>query len=477
MSGRPADNDSPRPEPPERILFVTGRLAEAAVRRIVGELAADATFDCDVAVVGISVAALMNADWLARKLPDVAGYDRVIVPGWCQGNLEELSARFDVPFERGPKDIYLLPEFFGRGSREAADLSRYDIEILAEINHAPLLADDDIVRLANRYRDSGADVIDLGCVPGESWARAGEVTRLLRDLGHRVSIDSFDRAEVEAAVGGGAELVLSCNAANRDWAAQLDAELVAIPDEPRDTGSLERTAEFLTEQGRRFRIDPILEPIGFGFAASLARYFDARKRFPEAEILMGIGNLTELTEADSAGVNMLLAGVCQELGIRSVLTTEVINWGRTAVREFDIARRLVFHAIDRQTLPKRLGEGLALLRDDPLRRPTPAEIEELAAGVTDPNFRILVEDDAVHILNRDGHWWGTDAYELFDRVAAAAPSLDASHAFYLGYELSKAVTALTLGKQYTQDEALNWGFLTVPEISAHERRKRDKKTK
>jgi hypothetical protein len=33
------------------------------------------------------------------------------------------------------------------------------------------------------------------------------------------------------------------------------------------------------------------------------------------------------------------------------------------------------------------------------------------------------------------------------------------------------VTALTLGKQYTQDEALNWGFLTIPEVSAHERRK------
>jgi len=43
--------------------------------------------------------------------------------------------------------------------------------------------------------------------------------------------------------------------------------------------------------------------------------------------------------------------------------------------------------------------------------------------------------------------------------------LDTSHAFYLGYEMAKAVTALTVGKNYTQDQALRWGFLTVPEKS------------
>ena len=62
-----------------------------------------------------------------------------------------------------------------------------------------------------------------------------------------------------------------------------------------------------------FRIDPILEPIGFGFAASLGRYLEVRRRYPEAAIMMGTGNLTELTDVDSAGVNTLLVGFCQEL--------------------------------------------------------------------------------------------------------------------------------------------------------------------
>jgi hypothetical protein len=54
---------------------------------------------------------------------------------------------------------------------------------------------------------------------------------------------------------------------------------------------------------------------------------------------------------------------------------------------------------------------------------------------------------------------------VFEKLLAADPTLDAAHAFYLGYELAKAVTALTLGKQYTQDQALRWGLLTVPEVS------------
>src|SRR5262249_16465116 len=154
-----------------------------------------------------------------------------------------------------------------------------------------------------------------------------------------------DRQEVEEAVAAGAELVLSVNATNRAWAAHLPAELVAIPDDPRDLASLESTIGVLRESGARFRIDPILEPIAFGFAESLRRFLAARERWPAVEIMMGIGNVTELTEVDSAGVNMMMAGFCQEVGIRSVLTTEVINWCRSAVREFDLARRLAFHAV------------------------------------------------------------------------------------------------------------------------------------
>ena len=159
-----------------------------------------------------------------------------------------------------------------------------------------------------------------------------------------------DRAEVEAAVAAGAELVLSCNRSNVEWAAQLDVEFVAIPDAPFGLESLAETVDVLRTAGRRFRIDPIIEPIGFGFAASLGRYLDARKRYPDAAMLMGIGNLTELTDVDSAGVNVLLLGFCAEVGITSVLTTEVIHWATSSVRECDLARRLVQTATDTRSV-------------------------------------------------------------------------------------------------------------------------------
>jgi dihydropteroate synthase len=453
----------------EKIVFVTGKLAEYSLRQVVERLSAEIGFDFHVAVLPISVAALMQVEWVARKFSLTERADRVILPGWCQGELAGLADRFNVSFERGPKDLHNLPDYFGKRAT-VPDLSRYEIEIIAEINHAPRLADAEIIRIAQEMKEDGADLIDLGCVPGESWARAGEVARLLRKEGCRVSIDSFERHEVEAAVGAGAELVLSCNSSNADWAAGLGVEVVAIPDDPNDLDSLERTIERLNAGGARFLIDPILEPIGHGFARSLERFFVARRRWPQIEMLMGVGNVTELTEVDSAGVNMILAGICQELRIGSVLTTQVINWARTSVRELDLARRTMSYAFSHAVLPKHVDPRLVMLRDPKVVEMTASELDQIASRITDPNYRVVVQDGAIHLFNRDGHWSGRDPFELIRQAAAVASSagkkpIDSLHAFYLGYELCKAATALALGKQYTQDEPLQWGFLTVSEPS------------
>ncbi len=417
-------------------------------------------------MLSISVAALMHIDFVRRKLHVPVHIDRVVLPGWCPGDLTQLDRHFGKPFERGPKDLHDLPEFFGQKAALPADLSQFDIAILAEINHAPRMSDSEIMMQAEAYRADGADVIDLGSIPGERWPRAGAVTRLLREHSFRVSIDSFERHEVEDAVAAGAELVLSCNSTNRDWAARLPAELVAIPDDPRDPSSLVATVETLKTAGARFRIDPILEPIGFGFAASLGRYLETRNAWPDVEMMMGIGNVTELTAVDSAGINMLLAGFCQELEIHSVLTTQVINWCRSAVKEFDLARRLARHSAYNRVLPKHVDSRLIMLRDPKKRELGDEELQQLACGIKDPNFRIFAERGELHVINRDGYRHGTDPFEL----CAQLGPLDPAHAFYLGYEMAKAVTALTLGKTYRQDEPLAWGFLTRPENSARHRK-------
>ena len=453
-----------------RILFVTGKLAEPALRRVLADLAPKAAFDAEVAVLPITVAALMTANWIARHLSVTDGLDRVILPGFCRGNVNEVSAAANAPAELGPKDLRDLPEHFGKRSGPPPGYGAFDIEILAEINHAPTLELADILSTARHYRASGADVIDLGCDPGGTWAGIGDAVRALRADGFRVSVDSFNPDEVNAALAAGAELVLSVNGTNaenaRRWHERFPGvEVVAIPDTPADLDSLDRTVKKLSDWGVRYRLDPVVEPIGFGFAASLGRYIETRKRYPNAEIMMGVGNLTELTDVDSAGVNVMLAGFCQELSIRSVLTTEVINWCRSAVKEFDLARRLVYHAVRNGVLPKHLEPGLVMLRDRKVYEQGPEALAELAARVTDRNYRLFAERGELHVLNGQMYLHGTDPFELFAEMARRDPKLDPSHAFYLGYELAKAVTALTLGKSYTQDQALSWGFLTVREES------------
>src|SRR5947209_19884379 len=105
-------------------------------------------------------------------------------------------------------------------------------------------------------------------------------------------------------------------------------------------------------------------------------------------MMMGTGNLTELTDVDSAGVNVLLLGFCQEVGIRSVLTTQVINWCRSCVRELDLARRLVYYACTERVLPKHLEPDLVLLHDPRLRAHGEETLRELAGRIRDRNFRL-----------------------------------------------------------------------------------------
>src|SRR5262249_4555583 len=162
----------------------------------------------------------------------------------------------------------------------------------------------------------GADVIDLGCDPGSRWEGLRDAVAALKHDGFRVSIDSFEPAEVTDAVEAGAELVLSVDSSNRARAADWGAEVVVIPDRPGTLEGLDQDVDFLERHGVPYRIDPIIEPIGFGFAASLGRFLEVRRRYPQAAMMMGVGNLTELTDVDSAGVNTLLVGFCEEMGIR-----------------------------------------------------------------------------------------------------------------------------------------------------------------
>jgi len=440
----------------QRVLFVTGKLAEPSLRRVLAEMSPP--FRYDVAVLKITVAALMTTSWIARSLTVPEGTDLVIIPGLCEGETAAVTDRVGVEVEKGPKDLRDIPRYFGR-SADAREYGAWDIEIVAEINNAPRLTRDAVRREAERYRASGADLIDIGCTPGLEFPSLGDLVRELVDAGMRVSVDSLDPREIRTAVEAGAELVLSVNGSNIEVAQALadrGARFVVIPDMGGGLDSLEPTVAKLQAWGVPFLIDPILEPIGMGFMASLERYATARRRWPAAEMLMGIGNLTELTAADSTGVNALLIAVCQELGIRTVLTTEVIPWARGAVREVDVARRLMYYAVTKHTVPKGVDERLVTVKDPVVLGYSEEELRALQAEITDPNFRIFADADTITVFNSERFVRGTDIQAIFAQLGVDDPA----HAFYLGKELAKASLAVTLGKTYRQEGALAWGYLT-----------------
>jgi len=436
----------------EHIAFLTGHLALPRLQKVLAAMEAPG-FNWSVIDIGVKVAALMTESIIARRLPRPLEATRIMVPGRCRADLQRLSAEFGIPFERGPEELKDLPAFFGKGGRDL-DLSRSDIRIFAEIVDASALAVADILARARVMRAAGADVIDLGCLPDTPFPHLGDVVRALIAQGHAVSVDSAEPDELQAGARAGAQFLLSLNENTLSIAAETGATPVLVPATHGDLASLLRAAEAADRLGIKPILDPILDPIHFGFMASLARYAELRRQLPQAEILMGTGNLTELTDADSGGVTAALLGICSELQIRNVLVVQVSPHTRRTIEEHDAARRMMFAARADHSLPKDYGAALLQLHD---RKPfpnRPEEIAELAAQVTDRNFRIETAEDGIHVYARGVHHVATDAFALFAQLALGG---DAAHAFYLGAELQKAEIAWRLGKRYIQDEPLDWG--------------------
>lgn len=439
----------------ERVLLLTGHFAYPRLVKLMNGLG-PLPFAWRVLDIGVKVAALMTEAIILRRLPRPLDADRIILPGRCRADLISLSREVGVACERGPDEMVDLPAFFGRGGRKV-DLSKHEIRIFSEIVDASSLSIDAILARAAAMRAAGADVIDLGCMPDTPFPQLEESVRALKTAGHAVSVDSANADELERGAAAGADYLLSLTETTLDIARKYPVTPILIPQPHSDLESLRRVAQAAAAEDISFILDPVLDPIHFGFAASLARYIETRRLMPDAQMMMGTGNLTELTEADSSGVTALLLGLCSELSIRNVLVVQVSPHTRRTLNEHDAARRLMYAARSEQALPKGFGAGLLQVHDLKPFLSSPAEIEERAKDVRDTNYRIEIAEDGIHLYNRDGHHVARDAMALYPRLAVAG---DAAHAFYLGTELAKAEIAFALGKRYIQDEPLDFGVAT-----------------
>ena len=443
----------------ERLLFLTGHLAAPRLERVLQEMT-DPPFEPSVRNIGVKVAALMTTEIILGRLGEVGNVDRVLLPGRFKGDLAALQERFGVPFERGPDELADLPRWLGQGGKPL-DLSQHECRIFAEIVEAPGLDIGVILERARALRAQGADVVDLGCLPGTPFPLLEEAVQTLVAEGLTASVDSGDPEELRRGARAGAGYLLSLDETTLDLAFETAATPVLIPTRHGDLPSLLRACERLDKAGLPYLADPILDPIHMGFVDSLDRYRQLRQRLPEAEILMGIGNLTELTDADTTGITMTLMGIVSELGIGNVLVVQVSPHCRRAVVEADMARRILHAAKQRDSLPQWLDPALMALRDRLPFPDTTQDIARNAAAVTDRNFRIQIAEDGIHVYNGAGHQLVTDPFAAFAGLEVAG---DGGHAFYLGVELARAQIAWQLGKRYVQDNQLRWGCAVDPPV-------------
>lgn len=481
------------------LLLITGRLAEPEVRKAAVELRSD------VSVMPVDVAQFITVSMAADAIKSSTGgshYSKIIFPGLVRFDTGEVEKLVKMPCFKGPRYASDLTEVIRANIRlsqtEPADflLERhgkarlmealakaenkkpefligslkigqgFPPRIIAEIVDAPLLTKEQALARAQYYLNSGADIIDVGAIAGEdNSAKLAELVAFLKQkLSVPISIDSLNPKEINAGIGAGADLVLSlCSKNMGDVEARQDVTYVVIPDsEP--LGENLRSAEKLGF--KNLIADPILSP-PFKTTESLLHYKGLRTVDQKRPMMMGAGNVIELIDADSTGVNGLLAAMAVELDVSLLLTTENSSKTRGSVRELKRALDMCFLARSLGTQPKDLSFDLLMAKGKgPGENVDVSGVKVIVAGPSpsftiDPKgpFTIFLDFKRGRIIaahsgssGYDAVIEGDDAESVSKKIIKDGLVSSLEHAAYLGRELEKAELFLKLRKGYVQDD-------------------------
>ncbi|HYA78625.1 MAG TPA: dihydropteroate synthase-like protein, partial [Verrucomicrobiae bacterium] len=298
------------------------------------------------------------------------------------------------------------------------------------------------------------------------------------------SIDSLDPAEIREAVHAGADLVLSADAGNIEAIAPYvrDVAVVVIPTNqrqgffPKKAEERVKLLEEIIERAKMLGVakciaDLILEPSDV--LESFIAFRQFAERNPKVQLFVGVSNVTELMDADSIGVNALLARLSSEVGASIMLATEKSDKAKGTVREEVAAAKMMFLAKKRRSVPKDLGVDLLLLkdkrkRDEPYYRKfgknvqvIKAEKKNLIKMDATGSFNIVVDRISENIValhysvaekeKPDKMIKGKTADVIYSKIIELGLVSREDHAAYLGGELTKAEIALRTGKEYIQD--------------------------
>lgn len=360
----------------------------------------------------------------------------------------------------------------------------FPMRVLAEIANAPFLSKEELVKKCQFFVDSGADMIDIGMAAGEDFSKIiPDLIATLRPIvGDRpLSIDTLNPAEIKAACENGIDLVLSLDLGNYpeviDVVKEYDVPAVLLPTNftegisPKTPEQRVEAMEELIEktEGIKYVADLILDPVNSSSIVESIIACDKFHKINPAPMFFGVGNVTELMDVDSGGVNALLAGIGMELGVSILFTPEESGKTYGSVRELSIASKMMFLAKHRNSIPKDLGINLVDYKDKRKRSDAVEVDTEGLETITQKNpmkfvrdskgsFKINVDYDndeivAVHFRKNepDAVIVGKTAKEIYEEIIKKELVTRMEHAAYLGSELEKAEIAMKLGKNYVQD--------------------------
>ncbi len=437
----------------KNILFITGKLAEKGLRTVI-ESIDDKDFTYEIRNLNVNVAALLTTDMIARRIDDVSSFDEIIIPGRVRGDLNSLEKKINKKVIRGPDELKDLPTIFG-AEPVKYDLSKFETSIFGEITDALNMTVGEVVQKAEYFRSEGADVIDIGCLPNKDFPHLEEIVQELKNRNFYVSIDSHNTDELIRGSKAGADYLLSIKDESYHILENLDSFPILIPTN-NNMKNFYKLIDRAISDGLTFIADPILDPISYGFTKSIERYISLRERYADIHIMIGIGNITELTHADTSGINMVMLGIVEELKLNHILTTQVSRHCSTVIRETDLARRIIHAASENNITPKHINDGLLINHGHKDYPYTSDELKDMKSNIKDKNYRIYVNDDGIHLFNKSIYKIFTDPYDFYEFLDVDD---DSGHSFYLGVELARAQVAYLLKKEYAQDEELDWGCL------------------
>jgi len=478
----------------EKILFVTGKDAENGLKMVLRKN----KIPGEIHVCKVNVAAFITPEVLMNELSEKKiNFDKVILSGKTNGDFSAVEKKFNIKVVKGPECFMSLPEFlklekkntekyfselknerssFAIGKNKKVFLNRKISRVIAEIVDAPKLREKELIERAKYYEKSGAEILDIGMVANEDNSK--KIPKIIETLRKKtnlpLSIDTLNKKEILTAINSGIDLIISLDFSNYEVAEKIKVPFVIIPRD--EKGNVPKNAEeriTLVERlmkksnNKNFVVDMILNPVGMDFSESLKAFIMFRKKYPQSPMMMGLGNVTELMDVDSVGVNGLLAGIASELNIGLLLTTEASQKTKNSVKELSKAAKMMFLAKCAKQTPKNLGMNLLVLKDKEkyalseknknLKVITTGKVEEDKLEIF--SFMIFLKDEKINVLLYEGKkpklkFLGTSAEDLYKRILSKNFINSLEHAAYLGRELGKAEIALQLGKNYIQDEEL-----------------------